>query len=265
MDDLIHSFERLRSGRYDDEGIGRTVELNGVATSQAVSGDNTYKPYSSGVVVESSESEDTQHGNSLRPRRENIMQFFRKGVNGGALLTRLHVEPGVDWTDHVFNISVNEVLRTRGKYAESVIEKKLGQMLTKKVWTPVNVKLLSYEEKGRIIRSSMFLKEKFLARREFDKLKARLVAGGDQQDKSLYDDLSAPTVGTSSVFTILSIAALDGRGACIIDMGGAFLNVDMNTTSAYALRQEHVANDDKVGSRIRTVHRCEGLCVSKVR
>ena len=61
-------------------------------------------------------------------------------------------------------------------------------MLTKKVWTPVDVKSLTYEERERIIRSSMFLKDKFLASGEFEKLKARLVAGGDQQDKSLYDD-----------------------------------------------------------------------------
>ena len=53
----------------------------------------------------------------------------------------------MNWTDHVFNISVNEALRTRGKNAESVIEKEFGLMLTKKVWTPIDVKSLSYEEK----------------------------------------------------------------------------------------------------------------------
>ena len=163
MDDLIHRFEGLGSGRYDDEGIGGMGELNGATASAAVSGDNLYEPYSSGVVVESSETEDEHHDNSLKSRRENIMQFFRKEANGAALLTRLYVEPGVDWTDYVFNISVNEALRTCGKNAESIIEKELGQVLTKKLWTPVNVKLLSYEEKGRIIKSSIFLKEKFLA------------------------------------------------------------------------------------------------------
>jgi hypothetical protein len=71
--------------------------------------------------------------------------------------------------------------------------KELGQMLRKKVWTPVDIRSPSYNEKRRIIRSSIFPKEKFLASGEFEKLKARLVAGGDQQDKSLYDDLSAPT------------------------------------------------------------------------
>ena len=60
-------------------------------------------------------------------------------------------------------------------------------------------------------------------------MKARLVAGGDQQDKSLYEDLSAPTVGTSSVFVLLSIAAHEGRAITVIDISGAFLNADMNT------------------------------------
>ena len=106
------------------------------------------------------------------------------------------------------NISVDEALRTRGKDAETVIQKEVGQMIEKKVWTPVDIRGLSHVEKARIIRSSMFLKEKFfkeLASGEFEKL--RLVAGGDQQDKTLYDDLSAPTVGTSCVFTLLCIAA----------------------------------------------------------
>ena len=83
-----------------------------------------------------------------------------------------------------------------------MILKELGQMIKKKAWTPVDIQRLPREEKARIIGSSMFLKEKFLASGEFEKFKARLVAGGDEQDKTLYDDLSAPTVGTSSVFTL---------------------------------------------------------------
>ena len=120
---------------------------------------------------------------------------------------------------------MNEALRTRGDAAVSVIEEELGQMIAKKVWSPVNLKGLTNDEKHRIIRSSMFLK----ASGEFEKVKARLVAGGDQQDKSLYEDLSAPTVGTSSVFVLLSIAAHEGRAVTVIDISGAFLNADMST------------------------------------
>ena len=102
-------------------------------------------------------------------------------------------------------------------------------MLTKGVWTPVDGRQLTAEEKCRVIRSSMFIKEKFLSSGEFEKLKARLVVGGDQQDKNLYDDLSAPTVSTCSVLTVLSIAAHEGRFTAVVDIGGAFLNVDMTT------------------------------------
>jgi hypothetical protein len=60
--------------------------------------------------------------------------------------------------------------------------KELEQILGKKVWTPVDVRTLTAEQRSGVIRSSMFLKEKFLATGEFEKLKARLVAGGDQQN-----------------------------------------------------------------------------------
>ena len=94
--------------------------------------------------------------------------------------------------------------------------KELGQMLTKKVWTPVHGRALTAAQRSSVIRLSMFLKEKFLATSDFEKLKARLVAGGNEQDKNLYDDLSAPTVSTCAVFTLLSIAAHEGRRAAVV-------------------------------------------------
>ena len=61
----------------------------------------------------------------------------------------------------------------------------------------------------------------------FLKLKARLVAGGDQQDKGLYEDLSSPTVSTSAVFTLLAVAAHEKRHVAVVDISGAYLNADM--------------------------------------
>ena len=138
-------------------------------------------------------------GPVARMRRVDFMSYFREGDGEVALLTRDYSGDGGHWGEYVSTISVNQALRTRGDAAVSVIEKELGQMIAKKVWSPVNLKVLTKDEMYRIIRSSMFLKEKFLASGEFEKLKTRLVAGGDQQDKSLCEDLSAPTVGTSTV------------------------------------------------------------------
>ena len=57
----------------------------------------------------------------------------------------------------------------------------------------------------------MFLKDKYLASGAFQKFKARLVAGGNQQDKGFYEDLSLPTVDTSSLLATTAVAAAGGR------------------------------------------------------
>ena len=116
------------------------------------------------------------------------------------------------------NITVKNALKTRGVEAERVIQKELSQMIYKKVWQPVHLSSLNGTDRTRIIRSQMFLKEKFLPSGVFEKLKARLVAGGDQQDKNLYEDLSSPTVSTSAVLTVLAIAAHEKRKVAVVDI-----------------------------------------------
>jgi hypothetical protein len=55
----------------------------------------------------------------------------------------------------------------------------LEQMVRKRVWYGVLISSLTLAERKAIIRSSMFMKDKFTASDEFEKFKARLVAGGD--------------------------------------------------------------------------------------
>jgi Reverse transcriptase (RNA-dependent DNA polymerase) len=102
-------------------------------------------------------------------------------------------------------------------------------MMDTRVWTAVKLSDLSIRQKMDIIRSSMFLRMKVYPDGKPDKLKARLVAGGNQQDKTLYDDLSAPTVSTSAVLAVLSVAAHERLEVAVVDIGGAFLNADMDT------------------------------------
>jgi len=56
-------------------------------------------------------------------------------------------------------------------------------MLAKKVWRPVDTSKFSYQEKNAIIISPMFLMEKRKPDRSINKLKARLVADGNMQDR----------------------------------------------------------------------------------
>ena len=170
-----------------------------------------------------SRSEHQNHASSFEvmqrspPSRRDLMNYYNPN------------EATVFAKDFAMNISVKEALKSRGAVAEQVILKELGQMRDKKVWTPVHISVLKDTEKRGIIRSQMFLKEKYLPTGVFDKLKARLVAGGNQQDKDLYDDLSSPTVSTCAVMTVFSIAAHEERKAAVVDIGGAYLNADMNT------------------------------------
>ena len=83
--------------------------------------------------------------------------------------------------ESALNISVRDALRTRGDGAKEVILAELNQMIQKSVWTPIHPKTLSEEERSKIIRSSMFLKEKYLANGDFENLKARLVARSEER------------------------------------------------------------------------------------
>ena len=227
MDDMMSSFRELAVGTPYTAPLD-TADEHGVPEDYGENGAIDISAQEEQSIPATTPPTYSSYGHRVIPRAD-LMDMFRSDKHGTALLTRNYDSAGGDWGEFVLNISVNEALRTRGKDAETVIQKELSQMIAKKVWTPIDIRSLSYEEKRRIIRSSMFLKEKFLASGEFEKLKARLVAGGDQQDKTLYDDLSAPTVGISSVFTLLCIAAHEGRKVTVVDISGAYLNADMNT------------------------------------
>ena len=69
---------------------------------------------------------------------------------------------------------------------------------------------MTADERKSIIRSKTFMKEKTLADGSFDKLKARLVAGGHQQDRSIYtkEETASPTVATVACATVGSIESV---------------------------------------------------------
>ena len=135
--------------------------------------------------------------------------------------------------EYGLHISVKKALNTFGEKAVSSIMDELDQMLTKEVFYPVDVNELSVQQKKTIIRSSLFLKEKYLSNGEFDKLKARLVAGGHMQLRDESDDNSSPTVSTSSVFITAAIAAREARSVSTVDIGGAYLNAPMGDTEVF--------------------------------
>jgi hypothetical protein len=102
-------------------------------------------------------------------------------------------------------------------------------MQSKGVWRPISARSLTHQERKRIIRSSIFFKEKFLSTGEFEKLKARLMAGGHMQDRSVCseNETEAPTPALQPVYTVAAIAAHEERVVVTADITGAYLNANM--------------------------------------
>ena len=126
-------------------------------------------------------------------------------------------------------LSVKKGIDLFGYEAILSVVKEVKQMLDQQVWEGMDPSTLTSEDWQSVISSMIFLKEKFTAEGLFQKLKARLVAGGHQQKKELFEDSkAAPTVATQSVFMIASIAAVEGRAVAAVDVPGAFLKAPIS-------------------------------------
>ena len=129
-------------------------------------------------------------------------------------------------SEFIFNMTIQESMMKHGSVAEEAIHKEVSGIMLKKSWEPVRPEEIR-NLGAKVIPSRMFLREKFLANGVFDRLKARLVAGGHRQDRDLYPDTSSPTPAISSIFIIASIAAQEGRFVTTMDIGSAYLNATM--------------------------------------
>ena len=95
-------------------------------------------------------------------------------------------------------------------------------------WEPVLWNSLSGAQKKSVIRSFLFLKDKYLADGTFEKLKSRLVGGGHMQDRELYGDVASPTGATVSLFIVAIIAVVEQRRVATADIASAYINADMD-------------------------------------
>ena len=135
---------------------------------------------------------------------------------------------------YVFNLTVRQGVIRYGDLAIESINKELRAMIELDVWEPIKLDDGNRNEiGGKLIKSKMFLKDKHNPDGSFDKLKARLVAGGHMQDRLIYNDTSSPTPAISSVFIIASIAASRGYTVATLDIGNAYINTPMKGPAVY--------------------------------
>lgn len=141
---------------------------------------------------------------------------------------------------HVFNVSFGKAIKKFGKQpATAAVEAELRQMDAKDVWSPVP---LSEVRNAKTIRSFIFLKEKVDANGNFQKLKARLVAGGNDQEVELYPDKSSPTASAQTIFMLAAIAGNENRTVVTADIGSAYLNASMRDANIFMRLDPTVTN-----------------------
>jgi hypothetical protein len=124
-------------------------------------------------------------------------------------------------------MNVNTVIKLYGDKAYESRRKEIQQALEKKVWHPVT-KSYMREHNNKVIRSFIFVKQKYTSQGKLDKLKLRIVAGGNMHDRSLYGNISSKTVSVTSVLLVAAIAAIENRNVSTIDIPGAYLHADID-------------------------------------
>ena len=103
----------------------------------------------------------------------------------------------------------------------------IKQINTKSVWMPKTARRLTIAQMKKVIRCSFFMKEKYNLDGTFNKIKGRLVAGGNQQIRLASEDTSSPTAHLQSIFMVAAIAAKENRKVATVDIAGAYLNADI--------------------------------------
>ena len=124
--------------------------------------------------------------------------------------------------------TIAKALRAKGSRADKAMESAMAevkQIDDKGSWHPVNKQDLSREEKRAVVRTFMFVIDKFTPDGVLLKVKARLVAMGNMQNAgNISMDTSAPTVDITSVLSMAAINAHEQRFKMTCDVGGAFLH-----------------------------------------
>lgn len=128
---------------------------------------------------------------------------------------------------HTFHVSARKGLQEYGVKAYQAIMKEFEQLYKiKGAIAPVMPTSLKSDQWEKLIRSSLFLNPKHDAMGVFDKIKARLVANGKQQDRNLWTDRSSPTAMLESIMAVLVVAGHERRHLAGLDIGSAFLEAD---------------------------------------
>jgi hypothetical protein len=161
---------------------------------------------------------ETDSSGSSKPN-DNIRSVpLRRTLRENAGVQRY--DSNYEW--NLMNLSVGAAIRNFGETSKNSGKDELLQPFKeKKALVPVKWENLTDDQKKKVVRSHMFLREKY-EDGKFIKMKGRIVANGRMQDRTIYTDFLSPTAKTRSVMTCLKLAAVQGWDLLKVDVGGAF-------------------------------------------
>jgi len=122
------------------------------------------------------------------------------------------------------NMTFRKAKMKHGAKAAKSSIKEIKQMVDKDIFRPTYWSTLSESLRKKLIRSHTFFKEKYSVDGDLERLKARLVAGGDLVDSSLLGDIAAPTARPESIFLCHGLAAQFRWLVTVMDIPCAYLN-----------------------------------------
>jgi hypothetical protein len=121
-------------------------------------------------------------------------------------------------------MSMNRGIRVFGEAGVEAVRKEMQQLHDQKVMEARKSTELTPSQRREALDYLMFLK-----RKRCGKIKGRGCADGRKQRRYITrEDASSPTVATEAVFLTAVIDALEGREVAVIDVPGAFMQVDMD-------------------------------------
>jgi hypothetical protein len=122
------------------------------------------------------------------------------------------------------NMNFKKAIREYDNLAQGAGYNEIKQMVDKDIFYPTRRRDLPPSKRNEVIRSFTFFKAKLKQTGELEKIKARLVAGGNLVAVEGLGDIASPTVKLESVMLLHAIAAQFGLQLTIMDVPGAYLN-----------------------------------------
>ena len=241
--------EGLGVGRYENSGVGGTESI-GVDQAEdemihqdGESDDDPEVYKDSKTSVEDDEKENATIGETevepsgesrynLREKRTRSYnhlydpEMFRTEDSQNNKQEEVVLVTDGDAPKDTPQMSMKRGLRMFGEEGYTAVRKEMQQLHDRKVMQPVKRKDLTPVQKREALGYLMFLKKK-----RNGTVKGRGCA--DKRKQRAYitkEDSTSPTISTEAVFLTAVVDAWEGRKVAVLDVPGAFMQVDMDET-----------------------------------